>query len=212
MAKSIWCCNWQTSSIRTPKSGRRVFALSVVVLTLSLIPLPLTSQAANQPSGVEVIAYFRTALPPNQGESVCLTGGAKPIGTIRSVRLLPHHDEYHDAWEAIMEINKDDALAITADSIAQANPFETCGILINVTGTGPPIAYHTVLKGEVSYSAEIGYMIPPKHWWQPAVDFLAMDIGIIWVEVVGGPILVVGAIMILITCAHRKRPNSQNKS
>jgi len=207
MCKKVSCSGWRTSSRRTPTLAQRAFPVSslAIAIALLLIPLRLTSQTANEPDSVEVMTYFRTQLPPNRGAAVCLTGGTEPIGKINSVRLLPHHDEYHDAWEAVMEIYKRDALAITTDSIADANPYGNCGVSINVIGAGPPIAYHTVLKGEVTYSAEIGYMVPSKPWWQPATDFLAMDVGIIWVQVVGAPILVIGVTMIFISRAHRKR-------
>ena len=201
---------WRTPSRRTPTSAQRVRLLPVAAFAL-LIPLRLTSQTVNEPNSTEVIAYFRTQAPPNQGAAVCLVGGAEPIGNINSVRLVPHHDEYHEAWEAVTEINQLDAFAVTADSIAEAHPYENCGITINVIGAGPPIAYHTVLRGEVTYLAEIGYMIPPKPWWQPAMDFLAMDVGIIWIEVIGAPILVVGAATTFISRALGKRTKRQNK-
>ena len=60
-------------------------------------------------------------------------------------------------------------------------------------------------------TAEIGYMIPPKPWWQPVMDFLAMDVGVIWIEVVGAPILFVGATTIFIRRALGKRTKRRNK-
>jgi hypothetical protein len=47
-----------------------------------------------------------------------------------------------------------------------------------------------VLKGEVAYFAEIAYMIP-RPWWQRAADFVVMDIGVIWVELIGGVVIVI---------------------
>jgi hypothetical protein len=187
----------------------KTIPLSVVAFALLLIPPRLTSQTTKEANSIEVTTYFRTQLPPNQGAAVCLIGGEQPIGNIHSVRLMPYHDEYHDAWEAVMEINERDALAITTDSIAEANPNGKCGISINVIGAGVPIAYHTVLKGEVTYFAEMGFMVPPKPWWQPAMDFLVMDVGTICVEVLGAPIFIVGA-TIFISRALRKRSNTQN--
>jgi hypothetical protein len=201
---------WQTPSRRTPALAQRVRLLPVVAFALLLTPLRLTSQTVNEPNSTEVITYFRTQAPPSQGAAVCRSGGGETIGNINSIRLMPHHDEYHDAWEAVMEINKRDAHAVTADSTAEAHFSENCGITIDVIGAGPSIAYHTVLRGEVNYFAEIGYMIPPKPWWQPAMDYLAMDVGIIWVEVVGAPILIVGATTIFISRALGKRTKRRN--
>jgi hypothetical protein len=183
---------------------QRVCLLSAIGLAVLLIPLRLASQTPNKPDSVEVITYFRTALPPDPGAPVCLTGGEKPIGNINSVRLLPQHDEYHNAWEVIMEINRRDASTIMTDSVAQANPLGNCGVFINVIGA-LPIAYHTVLKGEVNYVADIAYMLPPKPWWKPAADFLAIDFGIIWIEIIGALILMLVVATMLIKHARRIR-------
>ena len=101
-----------------------------------------------------------------------------------------------------MEINARDGQGITDHSVAEANPFKSCAIFINVQGGGIPIAYHTVIEGEVNYVADIAYMIPPKPWWQPAIDFLTLQIGTLWIEVLGIPFVVIG---ISIMCIRRLR-------
>ena len=77
--------------------------MSLVVVWLLL---SVRAQSSLEWDSVEVVTYLRTQLPPSKGSPVCLTGGAKPIGRVSRVALLPGHDEYHNAWEIVMEINK----------------------------------------------------------------------------------------------------------
>lgn len=178
--------------------------LLAVVLALPLTHHQLFSQLGGNTGSVELLTYFKTAVPPNQGEAVCLMGETEPIGTIRSVYLLPHRDEYHDGWAVVMEIDQANASAISVGSIARSNPYEPCGVLINVIEGGPPVSYHTVLRGEVNYLAEVPYFTPPERWWNPAIKFLSIDIGAIWIELFGAGALVVASSAFLIRCAIRR--------
>lgn len=154
-----------------PRPGVRVLA-TAVPLVVVLASLSVKAQIRVERENIEVITHLRTQLPPSEGSPVCLTGGTEPIGRVSRVTLLPGHDEYHDGWELVMEINKRDAVGITTNSVVSARSDRNCGdwvtpfLDINVIGAGPPIVYHTELKGEVTYSAEIAYMLPPKPWWQ----------------------------------------------
>lgn len=160
-----------------------LIVLGVLVFLLS--PLRSTSQTASEPGRIEVATYLRTQEPPAEGAPVCLTGGVDVIGRVKSVRLLPAHTEYHDAWEVIMEINGRDASGITTDSVVSARSPEypeaarNCGgapgiavfLDINVIGAGQPIANHAVLKGEVTYSAQVPYFFPPTPWWRKGINW-----------------------------------------
>jgi hypothetical protein len=170
----------------------RGILIVLVVLAFLLIPLGSTSQTASEPGRIEVATYLRTQLPPVEGAPVCLTGGVDVIGRVKSVHLLPAHAEYHDAWEVIMEINGRDASGITTDSVVYARSPEypeaarNCGgapghalfLDINVIDAGQPIANHAVLRGEVTYLAEIAYMVPPKPWWRKVINWALYVIAI----------------------------------
>jgi hypothetical protein len=156
-----------------PMLAQRVCTL-VLALAFVAFPVGLTPQTAG-PDSTEIRTYLATQLPPAQGAPVCLTGGAEPIGRVGSVRLLPDHREGHDGWEVVMEIDKHEASRITTDSVVSARsyPEGSCGasstnvfLDINVIGSGQPIANHALLKGEVTYSAEIAYMEEPAIDWK----------------------------------------------
>jgi hypothetical protein len=83
--------------------------------------------------------------------------------------------------------------------VGSAIPF----LDINVIGASAPIAYRTVLKGEVTYSAEIGYFLPPKPWWQGA-GLVVMGYGI-YIELIGGVVILVGGSALVIFLRHRAR-------
>jgi hypothetical protein len=110
-----------------------------------------------------------------------------------------------------MEINKVDAAGITTDSVVSAREDGSCGgsvmpfLDINVIGDGPPIAYQTALKGEVTYFAEIGYLLPPRPWWQGAVLIMIGD-GI-YIELVGGVAIIIGGAVLIIFVCRRAREN-----
>jgi hypothetical protein len=198
---------------RERESGKAAFLLyrvSVIAISFVFLLAPrLAKSLVDSWDAVELITYFRTQLPPGKDMPVCLIGGTTPIGTIKSVDLVPHHDEYYEAWKVVMEINEPDARGITADSVADANPSGPCGVLINVYGNGPPIAYRTLIKGEVTYFAETPHMLPPKPWWQPGLDFLSMDIGLIWIELGAGILAIPTSILVLVGYIRRERRNTQ---
>jgi len=158
--------------------AERVCTLAAAALIFLLIPLGLSSQAAG-PDSMEIRTYLATQLPPDQGAPVCLTGGVKPIGRVGSVRLLPGHGKGHDGWEVVMEINKREASRITTDSVVSVRseyPERNCGasptnvfLDINVVSSGQPIANHALLKGEVTYFAEIAYMKEPAIDWKASL-------------------------------------------
>jgi hypothetical protein len=125
------------------------------------------------------MTMLRTQLPPEQGAPVCLTASVVPIGSVRSVRLSPDHAKYHDGWDVVLEINTPDQSGITTDSVVDArlperDVSQNCGgsravfLDINVPGSGPLIGNRSVLRGEVTYLAEVPYMIPPMPWWEKA--------------------------------------------
>lgn len=162
----------------------------VLVLAFLLLHADLTFQPGGKQNTIEVVTYLRTQLPPREGAPVCLTGGVETIGRIKRVHLLPGHADTHDAWELIMEISGRDAAGITTDSIVYARSPEyheanrNCGssshdlfLDINAIGAGPAIANHAVLKGEVTYSAEIGYVASPP-WWR-RVSYVAAIGGVV---------------------------------
>lgn len=123
-----------------------------------------------------------------------------------------------------MEINKRDAAGITTDAVVSARAPEAdrnCGgsrevfLDINVLGGGSPISDHSMLKGEVTYFAEIAYMVPTHWWqsvWQRAGDFVIMDIGVIWIELAGGAaIFMAGTTMFGIFVRRRARRRNRDR-
>jgi hypothetical protein len=200
---------------RHPRWDVRVPILAASLSAVSLLPT-LSAQSGVERDSVEVITYLQTQLPPSEGSPVCPTGGVDPIGRVSRVKLLPGHLEYHNAWEIVMEINKRDAAGITTDSVVSARVDRSCGgsvepfLDINVIGAGPPIAYRTALKGEVTYFAEIAYLLPPKSWWQRAidrtVDFAEMEIGVIYVQLFGAVMIVVAGFtaLTIVICRRQK--------
>jgi hypothetical protein len=207
--------------LRTQRRAGRLLALAGGASLLVVLVSPSTkAQGTLDPGSIEVTAYFETQLPPRVGAPVCLTGGDEPIGKVSRVNLLPRHDQYHDGWEVVMKINKREAGGITSDSIVSARPPEAdrdCGgsrevfLDVNVLGGGSPIRDHAVLNGEVAYFAEIAYMVP-RPWWQRAADFVIMDIGVIWVELIGGVVIVIaGATAVVIFVRRCARARNRYK-
>ncbi len=76
------------------------------------------------------------------------------------------------------------------------------------------IRNRAVLKGEVTYFAEIGYMLP-EPWAKRAIDsitnFVVMKTGTIYIELVGvGAILIVGVAMFVFFIRRKALLRSQN--
>ncbi len=64
-----------------------------------------------------------------------------------------------------------------------------------------------MLEGRVTYAAEIGYMLP-KSWTRRTVNsithFIVMDIGIVYVELIGGAIILLAGVVLAILIYRRR--------
>jgi hypothetical protein len=161
------------------------------------------AHASVEPGIIEVIAYFQTSLPPEEGTPVCLTGVSDPIGILKTVRVVPERARNHDRWEVVMWLDERYAAKIPADAVARAKsiePNENCGgssgefvVEINTTISawgchssgfcatptrGSPIENHGLLKGEVTYGATIAWLLPPTPWWKDWTVYLVMVGGV----------------------------------
>jgi hypothetical protein len=167
-----------------------------------LISMMVAGQTRPEPKAdtIEITTYFATQLPPGPRAPVCVTGLTGTVGEVKSVYLVPGHEEKHDLWKTVIVIPKERASSIPSDSVvylkllpandkcsATSEPFveidttESAAALdqfertghectpnsgCNPAPSGPPIRDQAVLRGEVYYSAEVGYLTPPAPWWR----------------------------------------------
>jgi hypothetical protein len=211
---------WFSDSGREQRPWARVLALAVSIFLVAALG-SLRVQGAIEPDSIEVLTYLRTQAPPAVGAPVCLAEAGSVVGNVKSVRLMPGHESTHDLWEVVMELNPQDASKVSTGSVVYAmfrpegnprchvsqGPFleihaATPSSHMPIRNSDTPIGNRAVLKGEVTYFAEIAYMLP-KPWAKRAVDsitsFVVMDIGTIYIEVIGGGvILIVGVAMLVV--------------
>jgi len=74
--------------------------------------------------------------------------------------------------------------------------------------SAPPVKEHAVLESGVDCCGGIAEMIP-QAWWerliQRGIDFVTMDVGLIWVEIAAVPALGVGAAIVLTLVIRQRR-------
>jgi|HubBroStandDraft_5_1064220.scaffolds.fasta_scaffold133372_2 hypothetical protein len=200
------------------KPWARIPALAVSMFLVTFLGSHRV-QGAVEPDSVEVLTYLGTQAPPGVGASVCLTGRAGAAGYVSSVRLLPGHESGHDLWEVVMELATREASKVSTDSVVyamirpEADPICPTfpGPFLEIHSATPsfhtPIKNRIVLKSEVTYFAEIGYMLP-RPWARRAIDsitnFVAIDIGVIYIELLGGGVIFIVGVATLVVFARRK--------
>jgi len=172
----------------------------LVLMFLVGLGLPsVKAEMSVEQGSIEVIAYFQTSLPPEEGTPVCLTAVSDPIGVVKTVSVVPERARNHDRWEVVMWLDEGYASRIPADAVALAKsiwPNENCGgssgeFVVEIDTTisawgchsssfcatptrGSPIENHSVLKGEVTYGATIAWLLPPTPWWKDWTVYLVM--------------------------------------
>lgn len=193
---------------------------SVIVMLLAMTTASTFQQVRTEPSGVEVLTHVATSGPPGAGVPVCLAGRRDhPIGYVGSVLLMPGHENTHDLWEVIMILDREDASRLSASSVAYATMSikgdNSCGgnadIYLEIQ-PGPKrtdgiVKNGTVLQGQVSYMADIGYMEPrsrPREMIEWIENFIVMDVGVVYAELTGLGIAVVVGVMIAFRFRKRK--------
>jgi hypothetical protein len=206
-----------TSTMREQQEvARGLGVVAVVCLAIVFASLNVKGQEIAASERIEIVTHFDTGFPPGVGAPVCLKGDGL-IGRVKDVRLMLGHESTHDLWEVVMDLDARYASKISADSVAYSmatrDGGSNCGshdrpfVDIGEDSSHLPIQSHTVLEGRVTYAAEIGYILP-KSWTQRTLNsithFIVVDIGIVYVELIGGAIILLAAVVLAILI-HRRR-------
>jgi hypothetical protein len=165
---------------RRPKSARAsrlgITNTWYLVLLVVLIRVGIGAQPLGMDS-VQVTTFFDTQAPPGEGAPVYLQNVVGPVGKIQNVRLVPEHSQYHDRWEVVMGLNPQEVSRVRTDSVVYLKmpdpnqnhngrskaPYLEIDAEENL---GQFITNHAVLRGQVTYFAEIGWMLPRVPWWR----------------------------------------------
>jgi len=186
-----------------------ISAAGLVVPLVALIQLEVKAQPVGMDS-IQVTTYFDTQAPPEEGAPVYLTNVVGPVGKIQNIRLVPEHAQYHDRWEVVMALNAREVSKVRTDSVVylkMPDPNQSSGggsraPFLEIDAGRPTsqlITNHAVLKGQVTYFAEIGWIRPPEPWWRKVT---------VWAFYLA----VIGAVAVLVVLGRRRAPaRSQTK-
>jgi hypothetical protein len=118
-----------------------------------------------------------------------------PADSVAFLKLFPVTGTCTASSEPFIEI--DTTLSAAALGWGKKTGY-VCGAKngCNPAPSGPPIGDRAVLKAEVYYSAEVGYMVPPP-WWRKAIQWAVY------------PVLIVGAALVIVLAGRRVRPPSK---
>lgn len=172
--------------------------------------------------------------PAEEGDLVCVTDVdvAGPIGKVISVR--PTQISGMNRWEVVMLLNKRYRPKIPIDAVVRPWPLPYCGTsqesqdthlgralrsweidttgcrLVDVAPASPlselRIEERAVLRNSPharDWFCDVA-VFQPRPWWQKAIDFAVIDIGVIYIELIGGVVTIASGVSMLIVFVHRK--------